>query len=177
MRMKYQTVIPLDWGWMASRNIFCENFLNTETLPAGFPLEKSSWIKILVFRFSSTSISSWSRSSLVGVGGCSSFSRTLFLLARNWLFIKAVCSVICLNFSSPSLEFRIFRSGSSTLVSADMMTNGNLFADIVLHLFKSPTFTTARLLPTVSFIELKFPYLAHSHSQLSLTDLRAGLVA
>ena len=152
MSRKYQTVIPLDWGWIASRKIFFENFLKAERSPSVCRVEKSSWIKILVFRFSSTSISSCSRSSLVGVGGCSSFSRTLFLLARNWPFIKEVCSVICLNFSSPRLEFRIFRSGSSTLVSDDMMTNGNLFADIVLHLFKFSTFTTARFLSTVSSV-------------------------
>ena len=146
---KYQTVIPPDWGWIASRNIFCQNLLIADTSPSGWRLEKSSWIRILVFRFSSTSMSSCSRSSLVGVGGCSNFSRTLFLLALNWPLRKDVCCVICLNFSSPSLELRILRSGSSTLVSADMMTNGDLFSDIVLHLFKFSTFISscARLHP------------------------------
>ena len=56
------------------------------------------------------------------------------------------------------------------------MTNGNLFADIVLHLFKFPTFTSAPLHPKCpwSMIELKFPYLTEKKPPAALTDLIAS---
>ena len=116
---------------------FWANRLTKDWPSWGSELEKSSWIKILVFRFSSTSISRSSRSSLVGVGGCNNFSRTFLRLALNWQFTREVWSVNRLNFSSPSLEFRIFRSGSSTGLSSDIaMTNDHLFSDIALHFWQ-----------------------------------------